>query len=234
MTEAEWNSSNDPQAMLAFVKGRGCTSDRKLRLYAVAWCREKCPELTHAAGPLGVSANVEACLADCSYALTVAERYADGLAKETERLDARSAVRRWHGVWNSDDLAMYYAVEVARACVANPPLSGALPPPPYADSVAESRKCTDSILQANWLRCLFGLLPFRQPTLGVVREWRDNVIAQVAQRIYERREFHLAPFLADMLQEAGCHDAEVLAHLRSPDQTHTRGCFALDLTLGRA
>ena len=37
MTEAEWESSTDPAAMLSFIKGRA--SDRKLRLFAVGCCR---------------------------------------------------------------------------------------------------------------------------------------------------------------------------------------------------
>jgi hypothetical protein len=39
--------------------------------------------------------------------------------------------------------------------------------------------------------------------------------------------------LADALEEAGCDDAEVLAHLRGPGP-HVRGCFALDWVLGKS
>jgi hypothetical protein len=38
--------------------------------------------------------------------------------------------------------------------------------------------------------------------------------------------------LADALEEAGCNDAEILTHLRSPGP-HVRGCWALDLILGK-
>jgi len=40
------------------------------------------------------------------------------------------------------------------------------------------------------------------------------------------------PILADALEEAGCDDVDVLAHLRGPGP-HARGCWALDLVLGR-
>jgi hypothetical protein len=38
--------------------------------------------------------------------------------------------------------------------------------------------------------------------------------------------------LSDALEEAGCTDADILAHLRSPGP-HFRGCWALDLILGK-
>jgi hypothetical protein len=39
--------------------------------------------------------------------------------------------------------------------------------------------------------------------------------------------------LADALEEAGCADALLLAHLRSPGP-HVRGCFALDAVRGKS
>jgi biotin carboxyl carrier protein len=39
--------------------------------------------------------------------------------------------------------------------------------------------------------------------------------------------------LADALEESGCADADVLSHLRSPGP-HVRGCWALDLVLGKS
>ena len=38
--------------------------------------------------------------------------------------------------------------------------------------------------------------------------------------------------LFDALEEAGCDDAEILNHLRSPGP-HVRGCWAVDLLLGK-
>jgi hypothetical protein len=38
--------------------------------------------------------------------------------------------------------------------------------------------------------------------------------------------------LADALEEAGCADADLLGHLRSPGP-HVRGCWPLDVLLGR-
>jgi hypothetical protein len=38
--------------------------------------------------------------------------------------------------------------------------------------------------------------------------------------------------LADALEDAGCTDADLLGHLRSPGP-HVRGCWAVDLVLGK-
>ena len=65
-----------------------------------------------------------------------------------------------------------------------------------------------------------------------------NVLG-LAQTAYEERVLpggHLDParlaVLADALEEAGCTDAEILDHLRGPG-SHVRGCWALDLVLGK-
>jgi hypothetical protein len=38
--------------------------------------------------------------------------------------------------------------------------------------------------------------------------------------------------LADALEEAGCFDADLLGHLRSPGP-HARGCFVINLLLNK-
>jgi hypothetical protein len=39
--------------------------------------------------------------------------------------------------------------------------------------------------------------------------------------------------VADALEDAGCTDAEILGHLRSPGP-HVRGCWAQDLVLSKS
>jgi hypothetical protein len=50
--------------------------------------------------------------------------------------------------------------------------------------------------------------------------------------MYESRDFGQAPLLADMLEDAGVSDAQLLGHLRGPGP-HARGCFAVDSVLER-
>jgi hypothetical protein len=56
------------------------------------------------------------------------------------------------------------------------------------------------------------------------REWALEACA-------EGYRVQLRPVLADALEEAGCGDADLLGHLRSPGP-HVRGCLAVDLLLG--
>jgi hypothetical protein len=50
--------------------------------------------------------------------------------------------------------------------------------------------------------------------------------------MYESRDFSAMPILADALQDAGCEDESILAHCRGPGP-HVRGCWVVDLVLGR-
>jgi hypothetical protein len=69
--------------------------------------------------------------------------------------------------------------------------------------------------------------------------WRDATIPKLAQAAYDDRELpsgHLdtkrLAILADALEEAGCTNEDVLAHLRGPGP-HVRGCWVVDLLLAK-
>ncbi|MBN9122462.1 MAG: hypothetical protein J0I06_25515 [Planctomycetes bacterium] len=63
--------------------------------------------------------------------------------------------------------------------------------------------------------------------------WRASDVALLANGIYAERAFDRMPILADALQDAGCDSDELLNHLRDASATHVRGCWALDLVLGK-
>ena len=82
---------------------------------------------------------------------------------------------------------------------------------------------------------LFGS-PFRPVT--ITPACLTMTILSLAQAAYEHRllpsgELDLARLavLADPLEEAGAH-ADLVAHLRGPGP-HVRGCWAVDLVLGK-
>jgi hypothetical protein len=62
--------------------------------------------------------------------------------------------------------------------------------------------------------------------------WHDGTILKVTQGIYDDRAFDRLPILADALEDAGCDNADVLAHCRGPGP-HVRGCWVVDLLLGK-
>jgi hypothetical protein len=86
--------------------------------------------------------------------------------------------------------------------------------------------------QAQLLRCIVSN-PFRPVAFdSAVRQWSGGVAVALAQAMYESRDFSRAPLLADVLEDAGVSDAQLLDHLRGPGP-HARGCVAVDLVLGR-
>jgi hypothetical protein len=60
--------------------------------------------------------------------------------------------------------------------------------------------------------------------------WNDGAILKMAKAIYDERAFDRLPLLADALEDAGCTEADTLAHCRGPGP-HVRGCWAVDLLL---
>jgi len=62
--------------------------------------------------------------------------------------------------------------------------------------------------------------------------WLTPTVKALAQKLYDDRTFDRLPLLADELVKSGCADPEILKHLRVPE-AHVRGCWALDLVLGK-
>lgn len=70
--------------------------------------------------------------------------------------------------------------------------------------------------------------------------WNGGAIVKAADAAYSEREMPSGNLdngrlavLADMLEEAGCTDAQILEHLRRPQAVHVRGCWVVDLLLGK-
>jgi hypothetical protein len=61
---------------------------------------------------------------------------------------------------------------------------------------------------------------------------RRTDAVRVAKAIYQSRAFQDMPILADALEDAGCDNADILAHCRRPGP-HVRGCWVVDLILGK-
>jgi hypothetical protein len=235
MDEPTWGVCTDPFDMLNFLRTSGRGSDRKLRLVCCGLC--------HAVGHLLTDERYRA-------ALDVAERYADGLA-------TASKLHKAHGVvfavsehtedyeWSEDKQGMLHAANaVGWATTLREPLD----PPAYlagcAALGAKNASLTEVLSEAevhasqsSLIRDILGPLPFRPVTLDPA--WRSPSVLALAQAAYEERRLpagQLDParlaILADALEEADCTDTTILDHLRKSGP-HVRGCWALDLVLGK-
>ena len=83
-------------------------------------------------------------------------------------------------------------------------------------------------LQRCYLRCIFN--PFGPVTCD--RWWLNTTVKQLAQAIYTKNVFDRMPILVDALEDAGCTSQDILDHCRVPG-VHVRGCWPVDLLLGR-
>lgn len=99
-----------------------------------------------------------------------------------------------------------------------------------AQGVARAKRATQSE-QVRVLRDIFGN-PFRAVPLSA--SWRSDTAVWIARQMYESRDFSAMPILADALQDAGCDCADVLDHCRGTSPVHVRGCWVVDLVLGKA
>jgi hypothetical protein len=222
VTEQEWDRCTDPGKMLEFLGDRA--SGRKLRLFACACCRRVWEWIINP---------------DARAAVAVAERFADGRATDEELDAAHSLV---YGAPVPGDGPTFYA---SFADPNDPRYTYA----PHARTVCTqawwlarrhgASPDQEHRAQAELLRGMFGN-PFRPVALDAA--WlalHGGAAGKLAQAVYEERELPSGQLdaarlavLADMLEEAGCADAEILGHLRWP-APHVRGCWAVDLLLGK-
>jgi hypothetical protein len=98
------------------------------------------------------------------------------------------------------------------------------------DSTFEKAKKAERKMQTTLVREIFGN-PFRPVTFKT--EWRTTDVMLLAKGAYQEHAFDRMPILADALQDAGCNNEDMLDHLRDTTTTHYRGCWALDLVLGK-
>jgi hypothetical protein len=227
MTEREWLEGTTPGAMVTFLRRRKA-SGRKLRLFGCACCRRVWDTLTDPRSRRAVE---------------VAEEYADKLAKkkdldEAARLCTEGATPgATHDpaamvVKLSLEMAAHRASYNARVRAAG---AGPIEVSQLAAHIAAENR--EGQAQIRLVHDLFGN-PFRPVTLD--RAWLSPDVRALAQAAYDNRTLPAGTLeparlavLADALEDAGCDHADLLAHLRGPGP-HVRGCWALDLLLGKA
>jgi hypothetical protein len=211
MTEAEWLSWDSPVELLRHLSAGG--SERKVLLYASALCRLHPQLLTD---ELKVWAGA-------------IESILRGEATENA-LDGAVQVEAEYEVSHLAD----YGPQAARAYYAA--LADVVfctwtsAPIEYEWDVSVAEHAPVRRTGAALVRDIFGN-PFRPPAFSP--SWRTDTAVSLARTMYESREFGAMPILADALQDAGCDSDDILSHCPDTSLTHVRGCWVVDLVLGK-
>lgn len=182
---------------------RGKASDRKLRLFACACCRSIWPLIPDSA--------------DRDF-VTTTERFADGAADLQQVIEALDVATGWDGIDGPRDHGLSDAFHWTLECSQ------------WAAHVAQSAardgrwQGGEETAQTFILRHLFGN-PFRPCPRP---DGLPVIVIQLANALYNGRDCGFA--LHDALLDAGY--ADVAAHFRD-EREHPKGCWALDLLLGK-
>ena len=242
--EAAWFTCTDPRPMCSLLRGK--ERGRKFRLFACACCRRVSHLLTD----------------DRSHhALDVYERFLDGqltmtqyAAGERAAADACAAQARIAGASESargysevDRVRLFASMFAAQAvtdCFGNVASAAAdccgalrgygtakLTDDARLREAGEKIDAAERAAQAALLRDIYGN-PFRPVALDPA--WLAEAVVGLARRMYASGNFEEMPDLADALQDAGCDNEAVLVHCSYSALTHVRGCWVVDLLLGKA
>jgi hypothetical protein len=89
----------------------------------------------------------------------------------------------------------------------------------------------EAVIQLMYAYDIFGN-PFRP--ISFDSAWQTGTAVALAQTMYDVRDFVAMPILADALEDAGCEVPDILYHCRDPKGVHVRGCWVIDLVLGKS
>ena len=239
MTEAEWLACGDPEQLLEFLQ-----RDASRHLLEIRWGKRSVRKRPLFTVDRRLRLFTVACFARCSQwlvdersrrAIAVVEQIADGLLRFTaimeEEPPARAAIAE---IAAREDFGPIHAVAVAASEVLS--FDGARAAINTSYRIGEVQELLGGSSSEEWLRqaCilrdLFGPVPFRE--VPRPQEWLTPTVLSLAQAIYADRAFNHLPILADALEDAGCTDRDVLDHCRGSGP-HVRGCWAVDLVLGK-
>lgn len=222
MTKNEWMRQADPVVMIKSLPA--LAYKRKLRLFAVACCRQIWNLLEDKTS---------------REAVVVAERFADGMATEEElaaaREEAWAVATNRRSVRTPETVISWIAAAMARETAQRQ--AGAI----EVANWAKGTESTSVLSQANLLRDLirYPACSVKADRRDLVLIWQGGTVPLLAQDAYDYRSGEdgaLDPvrlnILADAMTDAGCADEELVAHLRTYGP-HYRGCWAIDWALER-
>lgn len=223
MTEAEWLAFTDPQRLLF----GGCVGLTRRRLCLIA-----------------------AAFARCAARLVPPERI-DPALNRLESMDEPGGMPTEHGgavlaVTAVGRLMVEAASRLTRTdyshqCTPDPSLITAV-----SDVGILARIANAAVRSGRGRSVKAARIRERQQQRGLIREiagnpfrpaafdpsWLTSTVVALAQGVHRDRAFDRLPILADALQDAGCENVDILNHCRQPG-AHVRGCWVIDLLLGK-
>ncbi len=259
MTSAEWAAATDPTPMMKFIKKK--TSIRKQRLLACAilrsapfsadgrsmwdlaetfdWFEQK--SWRHELSGSGEAVRTDELVAvTCHDAVETAERYSDRVSERPCLATAAFAT-----------FAARYAAEADTFGFDPQRTPGAEYRYRIAQCFEHVTTSADSL--GRWMIPNIAYLDppvshnFLPQVASIIRDiryvgrgfyvkpaWCTSTVVALAGGIYESRDFSPMPILADALQDAGCDNDDILNHCRDANQVHVRGCWVVDLVLGKS
>ena len=216
MTEAEWLATTDFGELAKEVER---LSARKQRLFVSALCRDL---------------DFRRSGIDPSDILSDVERFADtGRTKRALR-QARVRVReaqRQLAENGLTDARLFHKLELLTRAASEHSFGRVIPLYHVANL---------SLASGSTVRALLHLFRRFQEIAGpdggcsFSPDWRTSTVVALAEQMYQFRDFAPMPILADALQDAGCDNEDILAHCRDPEAPHVRGCWVIDLVLGKS
>ena len=206
MTEVEWLTSNDPKAMGKALEGRERASDRVLRLWMASfwlWQSDWLKKAPQRKQLKKRSVLVEEWAETGVKPKKVADEPSTYIFYDEEPFKGFTTTLRILTGWRHKEQAIERAVVLLREVFGNP-------------FATRRKRKTD-------------------PRRGRMFDpaWRTSTAVVLAKQMDEAREFSAMPILADALQDAGCDNDDILSHCRDPNQIHVRGCWVVDLVLGK-
>jgi len=217
MTDAEWLTSQDAWAMLHAVQ-QSSPSERKVRLFNSAVCGRFWDYLPEASQAILLKSEL---LADGQIQVPLDDMELCGLANNVVAVFDRQYPQKQ---FPSREVRIQRDAAAA-VCYAVVPkeLWGAAS---YFWEIDEAEKYA----HCEIIRDIFDN-PFRPVTIDP--SWVTPVVVALAQSIYNDRVFDRMSEVADALEAAGCTETHMLEHCRGSGP-HVRGCWVLDVILGKA
>jgi len=248
MNEQEWMqrwvAKNPDGDWIEFLLEKGASA-RKFRLFSCACCRLIWLFLTYE---------------HTREVVEVAEGFADGLVteagrdaaevglypvhnirdeKEQSKPEWQAAIAASYAVWSDprgnhgDAHGAGYIESHVRSTIAAAQRQGA------TSSVEEQVDAAGRYFLCLWgdiFGIFFDVSPVIDPSW---LNWNNGTVRKLAASVYENRELPSGRFdpdrvgvLADALEEAGCTNPDILGHVHWPG-SHVRGCWVVDLVLGK-